>query len=555
MSSPREKTQEPTESAVRAAVSRVREAIAPRVFYPSALIILAFILVGTLWQTETPADGETKETDFSVVLDRVNTWITEKLGWYYILVVFAFVVFTLVVGLSRFGGIRLGPDDSKPEFSRMSWFAMLFSAGMGIGLVFWGAAEPLAHYATPPYAEPETEQAARDAMHASFMHWGVHAWAIYVVVGLALAYAVHRKGRPLSLRWALEPLLGRHVRGWLGDLIDVTAVVSTLFGVATSLGLGAQQVNAGLDYLGLVSTPESSTQTNFAQIAIIAVITSIALWSVLTGVKKGIKWLSNINIVAAAVLLTSVFIVGPTLFELRELFTTVGYYLQNILRTSLDAGAYPAEQSGYPEEGGFQAAWTAFYWGWWISWAPFVGVFIARISKGRTVREFCLGVLLVPTAISFVWFAFMGGTALHQAMEGADILGLDEASALFAMLDGLPASQLLAGLATLLVVTFFVTSSDSGSLVIDTLASGGNLEPPKPTRAFWALAEGAVAITLLVVGGIAALQTVSIVTALPFSIIMIGICAATWKALSKEHRALSRGSKRRREKANVSAES
>lgn len=515
-------------------MERVRESIAPRVFYPSALIILAFVLVGTIWQTEGAVDDIDKQMDFSVVLDNVNTWITQKLGWYYIFVVFGFVLFAAGVGVSRLGRIKLGPDDSKPEFSRTSWYAMLFSAGMGIGLVFWGAAEPLAHYASPPYASPETEAAARDAMHASFMHWGVHAWAIYIVVGLSLAYAVHRKGRPLSLRWTLEPLLGDRVRGPIGDLIDITAVVATLFGVATSLGLGTQQINAGLDALGWVSAPDDPADTNAAQIIIILVITSIAIWSVVTGVKKGIKWLSNINMVLAAVVLLFVFATGPTLFQLRELFTSIGYYFQNILQTSLDAGAFPVEESGYPEAGGFQAAWTAFYWGWWISWAPFVGVFIARISRGRTVREFCLGVLLVPTAISFVWFAVMGGTALHQAMGGADILGLDEASALFAVLDNLPATELVTGLATLLVVTFFVTSSDSGSLVIDTLASGGDLEPPKPTRVFWASAEGAVAITLLVVGGIVALQTVSIVTALPFSIIMIAICVATVKALGND---------------------
>ncbi|WP_157930641.1 BCCT family transporter [Glycomyces xiaoerkulensis] len=512
----------------------MRESIAPRVFYPASAIILAFVLVGTIWQTPDPAEGEEKQTDFSVILNNVNEWITQNLGWYYIFVVFAFVLFAAGIGVSRLGRIRLGPDDSKPEFSRTSWFAMLFSAGMGIGLVFWGAAEPLAHYATPPYASPETEAAARDAMHASFMHWGVHAWAIYIVVGLALAFAVHRRGRPLSLRWTLEPLLGERVRGVLGDVIDVTAVVATLFGVATSLGLGAQQINAGLEALNIVGAPADATQTNAAQIITILVITGIAIWSVITGVKKGIKWLSNINMVLAAVLLVFVFVFGPTLFQLRELFTSIGYYFQNILQTSLDAGAYPAAESGYPNAGGFQAAWTAFYWGWWISWAPFVGVFIARISRGRTVREFCLGVLLVPTAISFVWFAVMGGTALHQAMGGADILGLSEAAALFSMLEGLPVTPLLAGLATLLVVTFFVTSSDSGSLVIDTLSSGGNLEPPKPTRVFWASAEGAVAITLLIVGGIGALQTVSIVTALPFSIIMIAICVATVKALSAD---------------------
>lgn len=485
------------------------------VFIPAAVVVLGFLIFGT---ASPGAAGN--------AFNAIQSAIVANAGWYYILMVAGFVVFSLAIGFSRLGHIKLGPPDAKPEFSRLSWFAMLFSAGMGIGLVFWGVAEPLAHFESPPRGgEAETIGAAQDAIHIAYVHWGLHAWAIYVAVGLALAYSVHRRGRPLSIRWALEPLLGDRVRGWVGDLIDVIAVVGTLFGLATSLGLGALQINAGFAHLGAFG---SSTG---AQIVIIAVITFIATLSVVSGLSKGIKWLSNVNMVLAVVLLAFALLAGPTIFILEDFLRSVGYYLQNVVGTTFETDSFHGNE--------WQAAWTTFYWGWWISWAPFVGVFIARISKGRSIREFVLGVLLVPTIVTFLWFSVMGGTALHRQIFGdGGLLGLASEQALFRMLDGLPLSSIMVLLATVLVITFFVTSSDSASLVVDMLTSGGELEPPRITRVFWAAIEGAIAIVLLVAGGLGALQAASIITALPFSIVMLLMCVATYRTLRAEHRAV-----------------
>jgi len=492
------------------------EHIKPGVFFPAAGLILLFVLLGMIFPGA-----------MSTALGEVQNAIVSGAGWYYILIVAGFILFSFWIGFSRFGKIRLGREGERPEFSRLSWFAMLFSAGMGIGLMFYGVAEPVAHFAGPPErssAEPETIQAAEGAMHLTYVHWGLHAWAIYVVVGLALAYAVHRKGRPLSIRWALEPLLGDRVKGWLGDVIDVTAIFGTLFGIATSLGLGVLQINAGLDYLGVVG---SSTGV---QLVLIAAITLVATLSVVSGLGRGIKWLSNVNIGLAGFILLFVLAFGPTLFLLREFIGSIGFYLQNVLGTTFQADAF------YGEE--FQAAWTTFYWGWWISWAPFVGVFIARISRGRTVREFVLGVLLVPTLITFLWFTVLGGTALNRELfGGGGLVDLAPEQALFEMLGGLPLSGLVNVIAVTLVITFFVTSSDSGSLVVDTLAGGGDINPPVVSRVFWAVLEGAVAGALLVVGGsnaLGALQTAAIATALPFSFVMVAMCVATTKAFHRE---------------------
>ena len=510
--------------------SKPRGSIYARVFVPSAGIILALIIAAMVFSE--PA---------TTLMNAVNEWITTTIGWYYVLLVAGFIIVSLAFGLSRFGRIKLGPDDSKPEFGRMSWFAMLFSAGMGIGLVFWGVAEPLNHFATPPYSGAETAQseaAARDSMLAVFMHWGIHPWAIYVVIGLAVAYAVHRKGRPISIRWILEPIFGDRVKGWLGDVVDVTAVVATLFGVATSLGFGVKQINAGLDYLGIASAPTDPEATNPVQILLIGIITGLALWSVVSGVKKGMKWLANANMLMAAALLLFVFIAGPTLFLFTDFFQSLGHYAQNIIGATFGAETFPVDSGDAPGE--FQAAWTAFYWGWWISWAPFVGVFIARISRGRTIREFCLGVLLVPTAVSFLWFGVMGGSALWRELHGDGGLvtedgGVSTDFALFQLLSDFPWSAGISVVTIFLITIFFVTSSDSGSLVIDMLSSGGNQEPPVATRVFWALVEGAAAAALLLVGGMQALQTFSVVTALPFSLIMILGAVALWRALSRDY--------------------
>ena len=470
----------------------------------------------------------------------VQTGIIGTLGWYYVLLIAGFVLFALWMGFSRFGDIRLGPDDEEAEFKLGSWFAMLFSAGMGIGLVFWGVAEPLNHFAAPrPGFEGDQVETARRAMTQTYLHWGVHAWAIYVVAGLAIAYAIHRKGYPVSIRWALEPLLGDRVKGRLGDVIDITAVVGTVFGVATSLGFGVAQIAAGLDFTGVADGGSGSIGL---QILLIALITGLATASVVSGVGRGIKWLSNFNMGLAALFLLFVLIAGPTLFLLREFVQNFGDYFSNVLGLTFDVSAYRGE-SGET----WQAAWTTFYWGWWISWAPFVGVFIARISRGRTVREFVFGVLLVPTLVTFLWFSVLGGTALHRELFGsaglvADDGSVDTEQALFSLLDGLPGGGIVIGLAILLIVTFFVTSSDSGSLVVDMLSSGGDLDPPKWSRVMWAVLEGAVAAALLAVGagGLGALQTAAIVTALPFSVVMVGMAIATVRAFNAEARATRR---------------
>lgn len=513
---------------------------APRVFVPAAGLLVLFVSLTAVFPEKT---GEW--------IGKANETVVADLGWWYIAIVTGFVFFSVWVAASHLGNTVLGRDDEEPEFGLGSWFSMLFAAGMGIGLVFWGVAEPLNHYASPPPggAAATDAQAARTAMDTTFLHWGLHAWAIYVVVGLAIAYSVHRKGNPISIRWALQPLLGDRVKGFWGDVIDVIAILGTLFGVATSLGLGVSQIGAGLAYLDVIDEP-----TTWLLVTLIIVITAIALTSVVTGVDKGIKWLSNINMVAAVVLVAVVLVLGPTVFILSDFVTQIGSYLQNFL--SMSFNARPFQEDGQSWLGG----WTTFYWGWWMSWAPFVGVFIARISRGRTVREFIVGVLLVPTLVTFLWFSVMGGTALYEELFGDGGLvgadgGVSTNTALFQMLDLLPGATVLSVLAIALIVVFFVTSSDSGSFVVDMLASGGDQNPPVWSRAFWALMEGAVAAVLLVVGThaqqsnpdidpLGALQTMAILLALPFSIVMVLMAIATAKALLAEERQRRRRQRR-----------
>lgn len=501
--------------------------IAPRVFWPSAIIIVTFVLYTTIFKNSAQR-----------VISAVQEQIISGLGWYYTALVSLFVIFALWVGIGRFGDIRLGKDDERPEFSMGSWLAMLFAAGMGIGLVFWGVAEPLNHFVSPRPGVGEAEATRSEfAMVQTFLHWGIHPWAIYVVVGLAVAYAVHRKNRPISIRWALEPIFGDRIKGAWGDAIDTIAVVGTVFGVATSLGFGVLQISAGLGFQGWVTDPGTPLR-----VVLIIGITLLATISVVTGVGKGIKWLSNINMGLAGGLLVFILVAGPTLFLLNGFVEDIGAYLQNLLALSFDTGASQGEEGT-----AWVSGWTVFYWGWWISWAPFVGVFIARISRGRTVREFVTGVLLVPTLLTFFWFAVLGGSALHRETVGeGGLVGEDGAvgtdSALFQLLDGMPGGALVAGAAILLIVLFFVTSSDSGSYVVDVLASGGDPNPPTWSRVFWCGAQGAVAIALLIASGtgtgsLTTLQTVAIITALPFSLVMIGMCLATAKAFRREHHA------------------
>lgn len=498
---------------------------APRVFIPAAVLLLVFVVLAAVMP------GRLGDW-----ISAANTSVVTELGWWYILIVTGFVFFALWLAVSPMGSITLGKDGEEPEFGLKSWFAMLFAAGMGIGLVFWGVAEPLNHFASPPPGTAGDKAAlARNAFDITYLHWGLHAWAIYVVVGLGVAYAVHRKGRPVSIRWALEPLLGERVTGFWGDLIDVIAIVGTLFGVATSLGFGVSQVGAGLAYLGVIDKP-----TNTVLVLLIAGITAMALTSVITGVDKGIRWLSNVNMGVAAALLALVLILGPTVFLLSDFVQQIGSYLQNFLRLSFNTLSFRGDAGKT-----WLSGWTTYYWGWWMSWAPFVGVFIARISRGRTVREFIAGVLLVPTLVTFLWFAIMGGSGIYREIFGnGGLIGEDGSiptdTALFKMLDALPGSAILSVIAIVLIVIFFVTSSDSGSFVVDMIATGGDPNPPVWSRAFWGSLEGIIAAVLLVAGGLAALQTMAILVALPFSIVMVLMVFATTKALMAEHRTIKR---------------
>ena len=499
---------------------------------PTAVIVLGFVglaAVAPRWLSD--------------LLKEANTSVVNGLGWYYSLIVAGFVGFALLVAFGPYGNITLGPDDEPPSYSLVSWFAMLFAAGMGIGLVFWGVAEPLNHYASPPPGTPEgTSNAmkAQEAMTTSFLHWGLSAWAVYIVVGLAIAYTVHRKGRKVSLRWVLEPLFGRRVRGWLGDVVDVFAIVGTLFGVAASLGFGASQFTSGLEYLKILK-PEI-----WVLLAVIAIITSLATCSVLSGLDRGIKWLSNANLVLAAVLALAVLLLGQPLFVLREFVQTIGDYLSNFVHLSF-------RTLPFQEEAGesWLGTWTTYYWGWWISWSPFVGIFIARISKGRTVREFVAGVLAVPALVTFLWFSIMGGTALWQQLHGPGGLispdgKVNNVNALFQVLEHIPGSNLLIVGFLILLVIFFVTSADSAAFVVDMVATGGEQNPPVLTRVMWAVLGGGIAAVLLwggavsggedLTAGLGALQTMTIIAAAPFSVVMVLACLATLRAFSNEHR-------------------
>jgi choline/glycine/proline betaine transport protein len=501
-----------------------------RVVFWGAVVVVLAVSGFTIAFPDTASD----------VIGAVQTHVVSAFGWYYVLLVALFVAFAIWVGVGRWGDITLGPDDDEePEYPLGSWFAMLFATGMGIGLVFWGVAEPLSHYADPkPGVTGTPEQLAQAAMSQTYLHWGVSAWAIYVVVGLAVAYTVHRKGRPVSIRWALEPLLGDRVRGRLGDAIDVTAVVGTVFGVATSLGLGVLQITAGLEHTGIA---QSST---VLQVVVIVVITGIATLSVVSGLDRGLKWLSNINVSFAGVLMVAVLVLGPTLFLLREFVQSIGAYLANVVPMMFNVSAYAGAEGE-----AWQASWTTFYWGWWISWSPFVGVFIARISRGRTVRQFVAGVLLVPSIVCFLWFSVLGGSALYRELfGGGGLVGPDgevvPENALFDLLASLPGGAVLSVGAIILVALFFITSADSGALVVAMLSAGGDPNPRTPLRVLWAALGGVLAIALLVAGGLTALQTAAILIALPFSVVMIGMVVSTSRALHLEHQAFLRAERR-----------
>lgn len=489
--------------------------IHPPVFWPATILIVVFITITLLV-------GEPMEQVFVSMKD----FITDQTGWLFILVVNLFILFCIYVGFSKYGSIRLGGKDAKPEFSTSAWFAMLFSAGMGIGLLFWGVAEPVNHYANSPNHENFSPEAAQGAMNLVFLHWGLHAWGIYAVVALALAFFAYNKKMPLTIRSVFYPILGDRIKGWIGDVIDVFAVLATLFGLATSLGLGVQQLSGGLSFL--FDIPNTST----TQVILIASITAIATVSVVSGIDKGVKFLSEWNIRIAAIFLIFILIVGPTLYIMRGFIQNVGTYMGDFIQVSTWTEAF--------RDAGWQGDWTVFYWAWWISWSPFVGMFIARVSKGRTIREFVFGVLLIPALLTFLWMTAMGGSAIYLDLQSgthelANEIVSDSTTALFVFIQQFPFSIVGSIISLFLVTSFFVTSSDSGSLVIDNITSGGKLDSPIPQRIFWASAEGAVAAVLLVGGGLGALQTAAITTGLPFLFILIFMVYSLYKGLRSEY--------------------
>ena len=497
------------------ALKRPRILINPPVFILSGLIVLLFVGFTVL----VPNTAE-------AVFGSVRDWTIDSAGWLYVLAVAGFLVFVVALATSSLGTIKLGRDHTAPDYSYTSWFAMLFSAGMGIGLMFFGVAEPIMHYATPPVGDAETVEAARQAMRITFFHWGIHAWAIYAVVALSLAYFAFRHDLPLTIRSALYPLIGDRIYGPIGHSVDIFAVVGTIFGVATSLGFGVIQVNAGLNYL--FDVPVATT----TQVVLIAIITAIATLSVGLGLDGGIRRVSELNMVLAAALVIFVLIAGPTVFLLQTFVQNTGMYLSNLFSMTFNLYAY--------QPTGWIGGWTLFYWAWWIAWSPFVGMFIARVSRGRTIREFVVGVLFVPVGFTFIWMTVFGNTALHMVMvDGlsslAQAVAADTSVALFQFFENMPFASITSLIATTLVITFFVTSSDSGSLVVDMLTNGGHDNSPLWQRVFWAVIEGVVAAALLLAGGLGALQTATIAAALPFTLVMILICIGLLRALRTDH--------------------
>jgi choline/glycine/proline betaine transport protein len=515
------------------------------IVFPVALAVVVIAIVATLLLGDTA----------SSVYDSLFTYINNTFGPFYILAVNFFIGTLLVFAFSKYGEIRIGGVEAEKEFSDLSWMAMLFSAGMGIGLMFFSVAEPMWHFGSgasdfmivPPVfsAEGGTTAAATASMAQTFFHWGFHPWAIYGLVGLGLAFFSFNRGLPLTFRSVFWPLLGERIYGWPGHAIDIITVFATLFGLSSSLGFGVAQINTGLSYvggdiLGVVNIPTGATP----QVLLIAGITLIATASVAAGLDKGVKRLSRVNIYLMLTLLGFVLVVGPTVFIVGIFGDGLSAYLGNFLELSLFTGtASGATALGGYTVSGWMGSWTVFYWGWWISWAPFVGMFIARVSKGRTVREFVLGVLVLPSLFSFVWLATFGGSALWVELLGGGgiasaVTNQGQTVAMFALLNQFPLGAISGLLATLLVITFFVTSSDSGSLVVDHLTSGGKHDVPKNQRIFWAVAEGAIAATLLIGGGLSALQTAAITTGLPFAVVMCLMCYTIYLGLSNEYEIL-----------------
>ena len=501
--------------------------IDPIVFWTAAVLSAVFVAWGILFTDNLAA-----------VFDAVLfNFLVPNFGWVFILSTFGFLAFAFYLAFSRYGRIRLGGQSEQPEFRTVSWVAMMFSAGMGIGLMFYGVAEPLSHMSSPPggTAEPGTREAAQVGMEYSYFHWAFHPWAIYAIMGLALAYFCFRKGMPNLISTAFYPLLGERVYGPIGKTIDILAIFATLFGSATSLGLGALQINQGLEAVFGIG---GRNAVGLA-IVVIAILTLAFILSAISGVHRGIQWIANANMILAVFLVVFVFVVGPTLFILNSFTESLGDYLFNLIPMSFRAGAYSDAE--------FVSSWTVFYWAWWISWAPFVGTFIARISRGRTIREFVFGVILAPSVVSFVWFAVFGGTAINLQLSGAvnnlaNTAANNQPGALFLTLEQFPLFWLTALITIILVALFFVSGADAASVVMGMLSSRGNLEPRRWNIVVWGVFTGAAAAICLLAGAIqgsvdvalSALQAVAIASAAPFVLVLIGLCYSILKALRSE---------------------
>ena len=464
------------------------------------------------------------------IFGAVKDGIARRFGWFFILSVQGILLLCIYLAASRFGHIRIGGAGARPEFSSLSWFAMLFAAGMGIGLMFWSVAEPVLHLQNPPGAVAMTPEGAQRALDLTFLHWGLHVWGIYALVGLALAYFSYNRGLPMTIRSAFHPLLGDRIYGPIGHVLDVLAVLAALFGLATSLGLGVAQINAGLNHAFGFSFSIG------AQLGLVALITMASAISVASGLERGIKLLSNINLMAALLLLLFVLAAGPTLFLVENLVESTGHYLQNLLTLGTWTETYSLDSA-------WQASWTVFYWSWWISWSPFVGMFIARISRGRTVREFVFGVLAMPSLLTFAWMATFGGAAIYESLfvDAGIVTAANDnvATALFELLSRYPLEDLSVLLAVFLVMIFFVTSCDSGSLVMGILTCGGETDIRLPQRVFWAVLAGVVAAVLMLGGGLTALQTASISTGLPFCVALVFMAVCLVKAFREDVPAMS----------------
>ena len=489
------------------------------VFIASALLIVGFIVFGSLF-------GELAGEVFS----QLQSFITHRFRWLFIILMNVTVVFSLYIALSRYGDIRLGHQTEHPEYSLLSWFGMLFSAGIGIGLLYWGTAEPLYHFMSPPMGQAETVEAAKQAMSISFLHWGIHAWALYCVVALSLAYFHYRRGLPLSIRSVLYPLIGQKIYGKWGNVVDTLAVFGTMFGVVTSLGLGAMQINAG--FSNVFGIPNNVP----VQLCLIAIITAMATLSVMMGLDKGIKRLSDINIVLTVLLLGFMLLFGPTQFIIDSFIENIGNYVSQLIPLGFWSEAYSNTD--------WQANWTIFYWAWWVSWSPFVGIFVARISRGRTIREFIFGVLFIPMLLLFFWFTTFGGSAVHMELMGnyglIEAVKADYGSAIFKLIEYYPLTKPLTLVIVVMIMLWFVTSSDSASFVIDMLTAGGDTNPPKIQRLFWALSQGVIAAVLLVAGGLSALQAVAIIAGFPFAIVVFVMMYCLWRGLTRDRLTLYR---------------